>query len=87
MKTFIIHTTEKAAQLLEELNTCAKYTEHYDGWEMTPGKGSTRYYYYDVPHADLTIMVRHLQQVKRELDIAVKVKIFNGRRGGNFNFD
>ena len=87
MKTFIIHTTEKATQLLEELNTCAKYTEHYDGGEMTVGKGSTRYYYYDVTHANLTIMVRHLQQVKRELDIAVKVKIFNGRHGGNFNFD
>jgi hypothetical protein len=86
-KTFIIHTTEKAEQLRECLFRSEEFKKHYDGWEMTVFTGSTRYYFYKVPHADLTLMVRHLQEVKRELDLAVRVKIFATGHGCNFNFD
>ena len=39
------------------------------------GVKSTRYYFYDVPKGALTRMVRHLQNVKTRMDLAVKVKI------------
>ena len=89
-KNLIIHiTSSDNVDLKARLHENALFQQYYDGWESTLQnagqqniKLSTRYYYYDIPHADLGLMIRHLQEVKGDSTIQVKI----GTRG-NHKFD
>ena len=83
-KNLIIHiTSENPHKLKDRLELNGLFKMFYDGWESTVeiGRGvhSTRYYYYDIPHSDLTQMLRHLQNVRE--DAVLKIKINPGGYG------
>ena len=78
-KNLIVHiTSENPQELRDRLSLNGLFKTYYDGWESTvePGVGtvhSTRYYYYDIPHEDVTKMLKHLQNVRE--DAVLKIKI------------
>ena len=92
-KTFIIHTTDvsKQTELFTRLGTNVDFSRYYDGFENTISATtglavSFRQYYYKIPQAALTRMVRYLQTTKQDLNVTVRVKICASELG-NYNFD
>ena len=76
-KNLIVHiTSENPGELRDRLSLNGLFKSHYDGWESSvePGVGvlSTRYYYYEIPH-DVTKMLRHLQSVREEVVLKIKI--------------
>jgi len=89
-KDLIVHITAGGDELLKtKLHENGLFSQYYDGNEHTVkfGQGiiSTRYYYYDVPHSEVLLMLRHLRQVGT--DHTYKIKIGEAGKGGNYNFD
>ena len=77
-KNLIVHiTSENPGELRDKLSLNGLFKTHYDGWESTVETGvgvlSTRYYYYEIPHDDLTKMLRHLQSVREEAVLKIKI--------------
>jgi len=77
-KNLIIHVTSKNPQeLRDRLSHSGLFKTYYDGSESTIERGvgvlSTRYYYYDIPHNDLDKMLRHLQNVREDAQLKIKI--------------
>ena len=81
-KNLIIHVEieQDPKGLKTILDTNALYKKYEDGWESTMeargeqvGVRSTRYYYYFIPHSDLTKMVRFLHTNKGERSVKVRI--------------
>ena len=92
-KNLIIHVTSSDSIILKDrLHENTLFQQYYDGWESTLQNAgqqnlptitlSTRYYYYDIPHAAMRTMIIHLQEVKGDFTIQVKIGA-----GENHNFD
>ena len=75
MKSLIIHITcGKHEALKKTLDQNSLFVKYYDGWESTIRRStqiSTRYYYYDIPHDELTQMITYLYYYGKEYNTAV----------------
>ena len=95
LKDFIIHITsgdpyELKAKLHE--NQAFRtyfdgFSQIFDGFEKNGVVLSTRFYYYDIPHASLSEMVRLLQSKKVGFSVKVKINASSITGSGNHNFD
>ena len=88
LKNFILHVTSANPESLrDKLNENSVFRARYDGFEVTLSGlqlQSTRYYWYDVDHAQLTAMVRHLQANREGHTFRVKI---TPAGVGNHKFD
>ena len=88
-KNLIINVTSPNPEVLRDaLNANELFANYFDGYESTM-RGlqiiSTSFYWYAIPHDDLTVMIRHLQECRE--GHTFKVKVFRVGVAGNFNFD
>ena len=85
-KNLILHITSPDPEdFRDKLEENENFDKYYDGSESTLKdwiRISTRYFYYAIPHEDLTDMLRHLQNVRE--GVVMKVKI---TKDGNADMD
>jgi hypothetical protein len=85
-KNLILHiTSDNYEEFRDRLELNEHFNTYYDGSESTLKdwiRISTRFYYYDIPHEDLTEMLRYIQEVRE--GVVMKVKI---TKDGNADMD
>ena len=77
MKSLIIHVTSGGHERLKKmLHLNELFKRHYDGWEGTLQHGkmiSYRFYFYSITHADLTKMVKFLNNECKAFKYLIKI--------------
>jgi len=85
-KNLIIHiTSDNYESFRDKLEQNENFNKYYDGSESTLRNWvriSTRFYYYEIPHPDLTDMLRYIQEVREGVVMEVKIT-----RYGNADMD